>query len=182
MNLSEIFTNQISAILQSINYKMKDGGSQRIDCRDSISSIALEPEKISFVVSRNVLLDALSGYTLQISVEIVRLAKNDIDLTISINENDLKNITQELSEPVMNYVSLLVSQITSSFNRQPIITPPTVHSVDSSPTDAICRDCTSPGFKTNSPLQYFVQQFPAPQCYLLPSPQILVQPFLQLQL
>lgn len=126
MNLSEIFTNQISAILQSINYKMKDGGSQRIDCRDSISSIALEPEKISFVVSRNVLLDALSGYTLQISVEIVRLAKNDIDLTISINENDLKNITQELSEPVMNYVSLLVSQITSSFNRQPIITPPTV--------------------------------------------------------
>ena len=126
MNLSEIFTNQISAILQSINYKMKDGGSQRIDCRDSISSIALEPEKISFVVSRNVLLDALSGYTLQISVEIVQLAKNDIDLTISINENDLKNITQELSEPVMNYVSLLVSQITSSFNRQPIITPPTV--------------------------------------------------------
>lgn len=126
MNFSEIFTNRVSATLKSINYIMQNGNAQKIDCHDVVSPGAVERDKIEFVIARNVSLDALNGYTLEISVEVVRFAKNDIDLTDNIKEADFINIAKELSEPVMNYVSLLVSQITSSFNRQPIITPPTV--------------------------------------------------------
>ena len=126
MNFLEMFTNQVSATLQSINYKTQDGSAQKIDCHDTISSVCVDPDKIRFVITRNILLDAFNGYTLEISVEVVRFAKNDINLTDSIKDASLTEITKELSEPVISYISMLVSQITSSFNRQPIVTPPAV--------------------------------------------------------
>ena len=105
MNFSEIFTNRVSATLKSINYTMQDGNAQKIDCHDVVSPGDVEQDKIKFVITRNVSLDALNGYTLEISVEIVRFAKNDIDLTNNIKEADFINIAEKLSDPVMNYVS-----------------------------------------------------------------------------
>ncbi len=125
MQLKEILTSEIYAGLKKIEYKSEpQKDKKKITTKDDYSVISLTQKEISVLVIREVILEFKQGYTLHIEVEMRRTAQKGLDLTAVFNEEEIAKNISNISEPIMNYISVLISQITSSFNRPPVVTAP----------------------------------------------------------
>lgn len=121
--LTEKLTNNVYVNLKNIDYKPFKGDKKSMTVKDGYRVISLMEKEITILYSREVILDLENGYTLSIEVEFKRFAK-ECNLNDILTEEIVEQNIDELSAPITNYISLLVAQITSSFNRQPIITSP----------------------------------------------------------
>lgn len=122
--LTEKLTNSVYANLKKIDYKSFNGDKQSMSVKDNYSVVSLLEKEITILFTREVTLDLVTGYTLSVEVEFKRFAKEGVNLDDILKGKIVDQNIDELSAPIMSYLSLLVAQITASFNRQPIITSP----------------------------------------------------------
>lgn len=122
--LTEKLTNSVYANLKKIDYKSFNGDKQSMSVKDNYRVVSLLEKEITVLFTREVILDLATGYTLSVEVEFKRFAKEGINLDNILKGEIVDQNIDELSAPITNYISLLVAQITASFNRQPIITSP----------------------------------------------------------
>lgn len=124
MELTKILNNNVSAYLKKIEYNVYDEEKFQVNIADNFLVNEITHDNISLVVSRDITLEMNEGFRLHIEVDFKRYAQRGIDLTTTLSKEVIeKNIT-DICAPVMNFISLLISQITASFNRNPIITSP----------------------------------------------------------
>lgn len=122
--LTEKLTNSVYANLKKIDYKSFNGDKQSMSVKDNYHVVSLLEKEITILFTREVTLDLVTGYTLSVEVEFKRFAKEGVNLDDILKGKIVDQNIDEISAPVMSYLSLLVAQITASFNRQPIITSP----------------------------------------------------------
>lgn len=122
--LTEKLTNSVYANLKKIDYKSFNGDKQSMSAKDNYRVVSLLEKEITILFTREVILDLAAGYTLSVEVEFKRFAKEGFNLGDILKEEIVDQNIDELSAPITNYMSLLIAQITASFNRQPIITSP----------------------------------------------------------
>lgn len=125
MQLNEIFTSGIYARLKRIQYNSESTKDKhKLSTKDDFSVMSLTEKEIDLLVSREVVLELNQGYKLRVEVAMKRTALKGVNLTTILNEDFVQQNIAEICDPIMNYMSLLISQITSSFNRAPIVTIP----------------------------------------------------------
>lgn len=122
--LTEKLTNNVFANLKKIDYRSFVGDKQSMSVKDSYRVASLLEKEITILFTREVVLDLVTGYTLSVEVEFKRFAKEGVNLNDILKEEIVDQNIDELSAPITNYISLLVAQITASFNRPPIVTSP----------------------------------------------------------
>lgn len=124
MMLTEKLTNNVYANLKKIDYRSFNGDKQSMSVKDNYHVVSLLEKEVTILFTREVILDLVTGYTLSIEVEFKRFAKEGVNFNDILKEEIVDQNIDELIAPITNYMSLLVAQITASFNRQPIITSP----------------------------------------------------------
>lgn len=124
VSLTDKLTNNVYVNLRNIDYKSFRGDKKEVKVNDSYQIIGLLSDEIDIIFTREVILDLESGFILTVSVEFKRYAEKDVNLNELLTEEIIQNNIYDLFDPVTNYVSLIISQITSSFNRAPIVTSP----------------------------------------------------------
>jgi hypothetical protein len=129
MKSMENVSNSVGVILKSIDYKSlsvkgKKDDENAVIVEDKCNIIEFTSSQITFLFSREINVQIDVGYKLVIEVEFKRFANEGVDLKEIFTEEEIKKDIRLFVSPVTNYVSLLVSQITSTFNHAPIVTPP----------------------------------------------------------
>lgn len=125
MQLKEKFTSEVGALLKSVEYiALEDYNNQSTALKDSYKVVGKTNKELVILFCREVKIALVNGYSLKIEVELKRFAKENVDLDELITDEVIEKSISDICEPIMPYVSFLISQITSNFNRQPIITAP----------------------------------------------------------
>lgn len=126
MQLKENLTPEVGVILKSIDYKLSEEIQKpTLNAKDSYKIINKSSEEITVLFTREVRLQTKNAYILKVEVEFKRYPKEGINLEELLTDDVIKENIDDLCSPIFSYVSLLISQITSTFNRPPVITPPT---------------------------------------------------------
>lgn len=132
LNLDKYFLPQYKYFLKNINYEKLD--TDKIDknvsmqCVDKISVEIIENRELSVVFTRKLEFKPEYAFTLSVSYGVILTFNNetkneinwvDYDLTNEIIAGGAKYISSLISR-----ASLQIAQITSTFGKNPIITPP----------------------------------------------------------
>ena len=127
MELTKVFNNNVSAHLEKIEYNILETFDERnlkVDIADQFKLNEISHNALALTISRDIVLGMVGGFTLHIEVDFKRYAQDGVNLANILSEEIVEQNITEICGPVMNFVSLLISQITASFNRNPIITTP----------------------------------------------------------
>lgn len=138
-NLEDYFEEEQDIFLDKVEYsRIEDKPQADTDeitlvCQDSIN-IAIEDNDVTIIIKRTVKFDPAMifnivvafGANLKFNEKKNEIDWNEIDLTEEFRING-RFITTQL----MSRISLLVSQITSSYGQQPLVLPPNLASKSS---------------------------------------------------
>ncbi len=125
MQLNEHLTSEVWVDLKSINYKSLEAAQkQTVTTKDSYEVLNKTANEITIMFHREVNLAISRGYNLKIDVEFKRYAKENVNFEEILSDEIIEENIIALCNPITNYVSLLVAQISANFNRQPIISAP----------------------------------------------------------
>lgn len=131
-NLADYFESEHEYYLQQINYKRLDSEPDTNYSLDGIDIINTDVSNntVFITATRKFTFEPEGIFEIEVSFgAILTLAKekqNDLDWeNINLAEEFKENGDFVLSN-LMSRISLLIAQITSSFGRQPLITPPNV--------------------------------------------------------
>lgn len=128
MNFKECFTDEYQYSLKSINYKTIESqeifDTIELNCSDEINSINIE-NGLELTFSRKVFFIPKCMYELTVTYS-VKLFFVDNTKEINCEEllDNLKNEENVYLSNIISRASLLISDITSSYGQNPVITPP----------------------------------------------------------
>ena len=132
-NLAEYFEEEQEFYLDEINYKRIDKKENTeeysLNCTDSIEA-NVKGSTVRLIVKRNLKFDPSEIFELSVSYgAILRLKeekKGDYDWTTLHLAEEIRENGQFVLGNLMNRMSLLIAEITSSFGQVPIILPPAI--------------------------------------------------------
>lgn len=125
MQLKEKLTSEVGVVLKEISYKsLSEEKEPSSEIKDNYNIIHKTQKEIVILFSRELNLKISNGYNLKIEVEFRRYPCDGLNLEEILSDDIIKEHIAEICAPIMPYVSLLISQITSNFNKQPVITAP----------------------------------------------------------
>lgn len=119
--------------MDSINYthkqKTSDTTKYSLNCSDKLETKEISENKLQVSITRSLVFDPDDLYTLSVTYVAVLKFKAD-------RKEELKALSDNLSKDLLNYgqffmsnimarMSLLISEITSSYGQPPVVTPPT---------------------------------------------------------
>lgn len=132
--LRDCFTREKQVLLKSVNY-FADRDFKRLEntihalCKDSIEIYEKSKDKLILEVVRDVNFEPEKLFSIRVSYLIEHHIKDELIGQLQWNDIDLEkevyNDIPYFSGDQFDYVSLLISQVTSSFQSPPLITPPT---------------------------------------------------------
>lgn len=128
MNFKECFTDEYQYSLKSIDYKTIESqeifDTIELNCSDEINSINIE-NGLELTFSRKVFFIPKCMYELTVTYS-VKLFYVDNTKEINCEEllDNLKNEENVYLSNIISRASLLISDITSSYGQNPVITPP----------------------------------------------------------
>lgn len=128
MNFKEYFTDEYQYSLKSIVYETIESKEMfdtiELNCSDEINSISVE-NGIELAFSRKVFFIPKCMYELTVTYSVKLFY---VDNTKEINHEELldilKNEENVYLSNIISRASLLISNITSSYGQNPVVTPP----------------------------------------------------------
>ena len=130
----EYFTGSFSIALENVVYNKLDEiegeVSLRIDDVLEIKENKTNVENITAIITRSFSFEPKSLVEVSVSFEVVLELndkyKNSDKLDLSLIRKELISEDSVIMSIVMSRISLLISQLTSSYGERPIVTPPSV--------------------------------------------------------
>lgn len=128
----EYFTGSFSIALESVVYNKLDEiegeVSLRIDDVLEIKENKTNVENITAIITRSFSFEPKSLVEVSVSFEVVLELndkyKNSDKLDLSLIRKELISEDSVIMSIIMSRISLLISQLTSSYGERPIVTPP----------------------------------------------------------
>lgn len=128
----EYFTGSFSIALENVVYNKLDGiegeVSLRIDDVLEIKENKTNVENITAIITRSFSFEPKSLVEVSVSFEVVLELndkyKNSDKLDLSLIRKELISEDSVIMSIIMSRISLLISQLTSSYGERPIVTPP----------------------------------------------------------
>lgn len=131
MNFTELFNENYSYFLKNINYQVITVGNiqDKVDIviKDNTFFKMLDETHLEFGVERNIKFTPDIVYNLKVSFGAILEFKDANKVKDNINwVEELKNTTEGMAiiQGLLTRISLQISQITSSYGMNPIVTPP----------------------------------------------------------
>ena len=131
MNFAELFNENYSYFLKEIGYQVITVGNiqNKVDIviKDNTTFEMLDQNHLQVVVERNVRFEPNIVYELKVSFGAILELKNmsEIDRNIDWSQEFIKsNEGLTVIQGLLARISLQISQVTSSYGLNPIITPP----------------------------------------------------------
>lgn len=131
-NLVDYFKPEHQFFLQNVSYRRigqeKEKQEYSLICSDNIDA-DIEDNQLHLTVTRNIRFDPSDLFELTVSYGVVLSfnseTKNDVNWDEIDIQEEFKEYGSFVLSNIMNRISLLISQITSSYGQPPIIMPPT---------------------------------------------------------
>jgi len=131
MNFAELFNSNYSYFLKEIGYQVITVGNiqDKVDIvvKDNTTFEMLDKTHLQVVVERNVRFEPNIVYELKVSFGAILELKNISEIERDIDWNqEFKKSNEGLAviQGLLTRISLQISQITSSYGLNPIVTPP----------------------------------------------------------
>lgn len=143
MQLSDLFKTEYQFQLKSINYHLIEPvtvqPTYRILCNDFVQAISETENSVRFILRREISFEPENLFTVEVSFAATLTYKNDLcedarNTSLSELEAIFRNSKDSYSSNLASRASLLIAEITSSYGKNPLITPPFVCAQDSSQT------------------------------------------------
>ena len=133
MNFAELFNENYSYFLKEIGYQVITVGNihDKVDIvvKDNTTFEMLDETHLQIVVERNVRFEPNVVYELKVSFGAILELKNISKIERDIDwHQEFKKSNEGLAviQGLLTRISLQISQITSSYGLNPIVTPPTL--------------------------------------------------------
>ena len=126
--LNECFSDTYEFTLTSVNYSTlppaQNPSETKISVTDETELIKLDNNKLKLSIKRSVTFNPNHLFDLNVCSSAILTGKTDLSL---MNDDELKEVLLNNNPIIVNLtsrISLLISQIFSTFGREPFITPP----------------------------------------------------------
>ena len=121
--------------LNDIHYKKldisnSDSSEKQLNCIDTIKAELVDPRHVCVEYTRELNFSTQDIFELSVTFGALYTINEDSDQNIDWNNIDISAELLKSGAPVLNVltsrISLLISQITSSYGQPPVVTPPTL--------------------------------------------------------
>lgn len=129
-NFDEYFTGGCSISLENVVYKKLDEieGEVTLNVKDALEIKEKHLDNIEIIISRNLSFSPYSLVDITVTFGVILELKDkyvgDGQLDYELIKNELIDDDCVIISIIMSRISLLISQLTSSYGERPIITPP----------------------------------------------------------
>lgn len=129
-NFDEYFTGGCSISLENVVYKKLEESPEDVslNIKDNLNIQKKGSDDIELIISRNLSFTPYSLVDISVSfsvlLELNDKHKGDKSPDYNTIKNEILNKDNVIMSIIMSRISLLISQLTSSYGERPIITPP----------------------------------------------------------
>lgn len=134
MNLKELLSDKRYSALYNVQYQYfglvldKDFD---IKGSDSIEILDIDEEKIAYIVTREIHFEPKNLFEISVSYQVEYFFKEGIKGAPLLDKDEIKNQLYEdgefFSDDEMGRVSQIISELTGTFGRTPLVTVPSFH-------------------------------------------------------
>lgn len=129
----KVFVNSVSVKLEKVEYEFKNDIEEGLEIHavDALQLVSCDTKHFIVRITRSLIFEPKEYYYLSVS-SLIDFRIDEKTLTFFKNKEEIElYVSNKLSvfvekTPILTSVSLLISQITSTFGRFPVITPPNV--------------------------------------------------------